>query len=94
MADELHILPFIPFKISQTGQSRGSPLYHKVFVYYRSHREEFDLHYGQWAQVESTFASFKPKVGETLCSRKFTSQRNEILCMAIAHNLRVLVRQA
>ncbi len=60
----------------------------------RSHREEFDLHYGQWAQVESTFASFKPKVGETLCSRKFTSQRNEILCMAIAHNLRVLVRQA
>jgi transposase len=92
-ANELEILPFIPFKISQTGQARGSALYHKMFLFFQYHREEFDQHYGQRAQVESTFGNFKQKLSETLASRKFTSQVNEILCMGIAHNLRVLVRQ-
>ncbi|MFZ0890870.1 MAG: transposase [Thermoplasmata archaeon] len=92
-AAELGILLFIPFKVGQTGQTKGSPLYHKMFHYYQAYREDFDRHYGQRAQVESTFASFKQKLSETLASRKFTSQVNEILCMAIAHNLMVLVRQ-
>ena len=87
------VLPFIPFKKNQTGQSKGSPMYHKMFQYYQYHREEFDEHYGQRAQIESTFAAIKQKLTETLSSRKFTSQANEILCLAIAHNLMVLIRQ-
>ena len=92
-AADLEILPFIPFKSNQTGQSKGSPMYHKMFLFFQYHREEFDQHYGQRAQVESTFGSFKQKFGETLASKKFTSQMNEVLCMAIAHNITVLVRQ-
>lgn len=92
-AAELEVLPFIPFKSNQTGQSRGSPMYHKMFLFFQYHRDEFDRHYGQRAQVESTFGAFKKKLSETLVSRKFTSQVNEILCMGIAHNLMVLVRQ-
>ena len=93
MADELDVLPFIPFKRNQTGESKGSPLYHKMFWYAKLHREEFDLHYGQRAQVESTFGSIKQKFSETLSSKKFDSQYNEVLCVAIAHNITVLVRQ-
>ncbi len=92
-AAELEVLPFIPFKSNQTGQSKGSPMYHKMFLFFQYRREEFDQHYGQRAQVESTFAGLKQKLSETLASKKFTSQVNEILCMGIAHNLMVLVRQ-
>ena len=92
-AADLEVLPFIPFKSNQTGQSKGSPLYHKMFLFFQYHREEFDQHYGQRAQVESTFGAFKQKLNETLASRIFPSQVNEILCMGIAHNLMVLVRQ-
>lgn len=92
-AADLEVLPFIPFKSNQTGQSKGSPMYHKMFLFFQYHREEFDQHYGQRAQVESTFGAFKQKLTETLASRTFTSQVNEILCMGIAHNLMVLVRQ-
>ena len=92
-AANLEILPFIPFKSNQTGQSKGSPMYHKMFLFFQYHREEFDQHYGQRAQVESTFGSFKQKFGETLASKKFLSQVNEVLCTAIAHNITILVRQ-
>ncbi len=92
-ASELEVLPFIPFKSNQTGATKGSPMYHKMFLFFQYHREEFDQHYGQRAQVESTFGAFKQKLSETVASKKFTSQANEILCMGIAYNITVLVRQ-
>lgn len=92
-ADQLEILPFIPFRSNQTGKSAGSPLYHKMFLFFQYKRDEFDVHYGQRAQVESTFGAFKQKFGETLASRNFTAQLNEVLSLAIAHNISVLVRQ-
>jgi hypothetical protein len=92
-ATALEMLPFIPFKSNQTGKTAGSPLYHKMFWFFQYKRDEFDKHYGQRAQVESTFGALKQKLSETLVSRKFTSQQNEILCLAIAHNIMVLVRQ-
>jgi transposase len=93
VCDELKVVPFIPFKISQTGETKGSPLYHKMFLFWQSNPNEAWRHYGQRAQVESTFSNFKARLGETLASKKFVSQVNEVLCMAIAHNMRVLVRQ-
>jgi transposase len=92
-ADQLGIVPYIPFKRNQTGKSGGSPLYHKMFLFFQLKREEFDVHYGQRAQVESTFGSFKQKFGETIASRNFTAQLNEVLSLAIAHNITVMVRQ-
>lgn len=64
-----------------------------MFLFFQYQREEFDVHYGQRAQVESTFGSFKQKFGETLASRNFTAQLNEVLSLAIAHNITVMVRQ-
>jgi transposase len=93
VATELDVLPFIPFKSNNTGVSKGSPMYHKMFLLFQYHRETFDEHYGQRAQVESAFGAFKQKFGETLASRNFDSQVNEILCMAIAFNITMVVRQ-
>jgi transposase len=93
VATSLDVLPFIPFKVNNTGASKGSPAYHKMFNFFQYHREEFDQHYGQRAQVESAFGAFKAKFGETPASRNFDSQVNEILCIAIAFNITMVVRQ-
>jgi hypothetical protein len=93
VAAEFDAIPFIPFKSNQTGQSRGAPLYHKMFLFFQMNREEFDRHYGQRAQVECAFGAFKQKFSETLVSKTFTSQVNETLCLAIAHNITVLIHQ-
>jgi len=92
-AATLDILPFIPFKTNNTGIAKGSPMYHKMFLFFQYHREAFDQQYGQRAQVESAFGAFKQKFGETLASRKFDSQVNEILCMAISFNITMVIRQ-
>jgi transposase len=92
-AAELKIQAFIPFKSNCVGTSQGSPMYRKMFHFFQCNREEFDAHYGQRAQVESTFGQFKQKFRETLASRNFTAQQNEIVCMAIAHNISVMIRQ-
>lgn len=93
VANECDVLPFIPFKSNQTGRAKGVPIYHKMFHLFQSRRDEFDAHYRQRAQVESTFGAIKQKFSETLASRTFDSQCNEVLCLAIAHNITVLVRQ-
>lgn len=90
---ELGIEPFIPFKSNATGKSLGSSAYHRMYLFYRYHREKFDAHYGQRAQVEATFGALKAKLGEGVASRTISSQINEILCAAIAYNLTILVRQ-
>jgi Transposase DDE domain len=92
-AVELGMEPYIPFKVNSTGRAGGSPAYHRMYRFFQYHRPEFDTHYRQRAQVESTFGAFKTKLGETIASRVFTSQINEVLCLAISYNLTILVRQ-
>lgn len=92
-AAKLDIEPFIPYKKNQTGQTKGSPMYHKMYLYFRYHREKFDEQYRQRVQIESAFGGLKQKFGETIASRKFTSQTNEVLCKAIAHNITILIRR-
>lgn len=45
------------------------------------------------AIVESTFASIKRKLGDTLKSKKDTAQINELLCKIIAYNITVLIQE-
>jgi hypothetical protein len=92
-AAELGIDAFIPPKVNTTGQSKRSPAYHKMFLLFQYHREEFDRHYGQRAQVETTFGAIKQKLGEALWSRNFTAQANELIAKLVAYNITVLIRQ-
>lgn len=92
-ATELGVDAFIPFKVNSTGQSRGSSMYHKMFLFFQYHREKFDQHYGQRAQVETTFGAIKQKFGEALWSRNFTAQVNELAAKLVAYNITVLIRQ-
>ena len=62
-----------------------------MFLFFTYHRDEFDAIYGDRAQVESSFGSIKQVLGETIASRNFDAQVNELFCKAIAHNIRMLI---
>lgn len=52
---------------------------------------EFRRHYHLRSNVESTFSMMKRKFSDYLKSRKDQSQKNEILCKVVCHNISVLV---
>lgn len=92
IVDKLGGVPYIPFKKNATGKARGSALWNKTFHYFQLHREEFDSHYHQRSNVESTFGALKKKLGENLMSKNRTAQINEMLCKIIAYNITVVIR--
>ena len=83
---------YIPFKKNATGKARGSALWNKTFHYFQLHREEFDRHYHQRSNVESTIGALKKKLGENLLSKNRTAQINEMLCKIIVYNITVVIR--
>ena len=91
VADDPGVVPIIPFKSNQTGHSKRSASYHRMFLFFSYHRDKFDEIYGDRAQAEATFGSIKQILGETIASRNFDAQVNELYCKAIAHNIRMLI---
>jgi transposase len=92
VAEDLGLTALIPFKSNQTGQSKGSPEDHKIFLFFTYHRDKFDEHYRDRVNVEITFGSIKQKIGETIMSRNFNAQVNELLCKLVAHNITMLIQ--
>lgn len=82
---------YIPFKENATGKAKGSPLWKKAYHYFQLHHDEFEEHYHKRSNAESTFGAIKKKFGETLKSRKYIAQENEMLCKIIAYNITVLI---
>ena len=86
-------IPFIPFKKNVTGRARGSGVWKKMYHYFMYKNEEFMQHYNKRSNVETCFHMIKSKFGDSLSSKKETSQVNELLMKIICHNI-VCVIQA
>lgn len=89
----LNAVPFIPFKKNHKGNSRGSHIWSKMFDYFWLKTDEFYDHYHKRSNAETVFAMMKRKFSPMLRTRNFTSQTNEVLTMAICHNLCVLIQE-
>ncbi|MCG2782745.1 MAG: transposase [Candidatus Altiarchaeales archaeon] len=50
-------------------------------------------HYHKRSNVETTFMMIKQKFGDGLKSKKFVSQKNELLAKLICHNIVVLIHE-
>lgn len=81
--------PFIPFK-SNASEDAKSPLWNKLFHLYHYRVDDFLPHYHRRSNVESTFSAMKRVLGDTLRSKGEDAQRNELLLMCVAHNIRML----
>jgi len=93
IVDEIGATAYIPFKSSATGRSKGSRVWNKMYHYFMLNRDEFDEHYHQRSNVETTFMMVKTKFGDKLKSKNWTAQKNELLCKLIAHNIVVLIHE-
>lgn len=82
--------PFIPFKMNSLDHP-NAPLWTKLYHLYHYRSDEFLPHYHRRSNVESTFSAMKRVLGDTLRSKGEDAQRNELLMMVVAHNIRTLV---
>lgn len=86
-------MAYIPFRVNATAKPRGSKLWRKMYRYFQYNEEEFLRHYHKRSNSETVFHMIKTKLGDKLKSKKFTSQKNELLCKVIAHNIIVLIHE-
>lgn len=86
--------PLIPFKSNTTGKPRGkNHIWRKMFNYFQLNQEEFMQRYHARNNVETTFHMIKMKLGDSLKSKNFVAQKNELLCKIVAHNIMVLIAE-
>jgi len=93
LANKLGAMPYIPFKSNVRGRARGSPTWAKLYRLFAENYLEFARHYHKRSNVESTFAMIKRKFGDFCRCKSERSQKNEILCKVLCHNLVVLVHE-
>ena len=89
-AAKMHVEPFIMFK--KNSKATGSSAWNKAFINAVNAPEEWLSNYHKRSNVESTFGALKERYGETLKSKTYTGQVNEILCKVIAYNISVVHR--
>lgn len=81
-------MAYIPFKTNtriptETDGSAWAMMYH----YFRFNQAEFLEYYHQRSAVETVFGMIKAKFGDSLRSRNFVAQVNEVLCKVLCHNI-------
>lgn len=91
IADELGILPFIPFKENSKKNSKGVRIWRKMFDSFKLDNENYMNIYHHRSNVESCFHSIKRKFGFSIRAKDPVGQENEILMKCLCHNLSVLV---
>ena len=84
---------FIPFKSNVTGKQRGSKIWGKMYHFFMLNREEFLQHYHKRSNSETVFHMIKSKFGDSVRSKEWTSQVNEVLLKVLCHNITVLVHE-
>ena len=85
-------VPYIPFKTNTVEPPEDGTMWSKMFHFCMLHREVFLQHYHQRSNVETTFSMIKMKFGDSVRSKTFHGQANEVLCKVICHNLCVLIQ--
>jgi transposase len=92
LADEMGIVPYIPFRNNSKPdpvlvRKRTESPWNRMYHLYSLHREDFLTHYHVRSNVESTFMAIKAKFGERVRSKTFLTQKNEVLCKILCHNI-------
>jgi transposase len=82
--------PYIPFKRNMVDHPK-SAIWTKLFHLYHFKLEEFAPHYHQRSNSESTFSAMKRLFSDTLRSKGFVAQANELLLKVIAYNITCMV---
>ena len=92
--DEKNAVPFIPFKKNTIPRIRGGgQVWRKMFHYFALNQEEFLQHYHVRSNIETTFHMIKSKFGDSVKSKNWTAQQNELLAKVLCHNIVVVIHE-
>lgn len=89
--DDKGAMGFLLFRRNITGSTIRSEAMKKALKTYQNQPNMFLRRYHRRENVETTFNSLKTMLGEAIKSKKFTSQKNEMLCKIIAYNITRLI---
>ena len=90
---EAGAIPFIPFKKHATDKADGSYTWKKMYHYFMLNNEEFMQHYHKRSNAETTVHMIKSKFGDSVRSKLWIAQVNEVLCKIICHNICVVIQE-
>ncbi len=93
LAMEYGAIAYIPFKSNTRGNSGGSYLWMRMYKYFTEYREEFMKHYHRRSNSESLFGMLKSNHTNRVRCKNDIAQVNELLCVAICHNICVLISE-
>lgn len=91
---DLGLNPFIPVRRGSSSAPKGSLIWQEMFHFARDYPEEFNAHYHQRSNVETTFHMLKMRFGDYLMTKNFVANQNEIKVRVLSHNLCVLIQEA
>jgi len=91
---EAGAMPYIPFRKNARPTKRGGPkLWGKMWHFFNLNKELFEQHYHKRSNSETAFHMIKSKFGDSVRSRKYRSQVNEVLCKILCHNICVVIHE-
>jgi transposase len=93
LASDIGAVPYIPFKSGSTAKRHKHEIWKKMFEYFILNREKFLEHYHKRSNAESVFHMIKTKFGNSLNSKTYVGQTNEILLKVLCHNICVLIQE-
>ena len=85
-------VPYIPFKSNTKARGKGS-VWTKMYHYFMLNQDEFFEHYHKRSNAETTVHMVKSKFGDSVRSKTWTAQVNEVLCKVICHNICVVIQE-
>ena len=84
--------PLIPFKSNNKASGKGA-VWKKMYYYFMLKNEEFYNHYHKRSNIETANHMIKSKFGDSVKSKTWSAQVNEVLCKIICHNICVVIHE-
>lgn len=83
-------MPFFKPKSNTTRKAKRSKAWRDMILHHERDSESFMKRYHKRSNVESTFSSIKMRLSPHLRSRTETAKENELLVLAILHNINMV----
>lgn len=90
--EDIGAKPFIMPRKGVTAKAHGSLAWHRMIRMFENKETLFLRKYHKRSNVEATFAMIKKKISTFVRSKHEVAQKNEILCIAICHNICCLIQ--
>jgi len=85
--------PYIPFKKNSVGTPLGVAIWREMHTHFMTSPDEYNNAYHTRSNAETVFHMIKTRFGNSIKSKNYTAQENEILGKCLLHNLCVLTTE-